>query len=159
MFPSGSPGGPSGGSSGCSVCGQDRSAHPLPGAPGSRADLPLADPAVLEDLVRQLGNPSPALAFARDFVHAWHGKFERLETALQLQDDAGALDAALSLKTTSNVVGAPRLAQLAADVEQLLLRSDLETATGCIDRIRACGEATTRELADRYHIAPLTGTP
>ncbi len=88
-----------------------------PAAPCADA-APLVDPAALQSLGEQLNNPAVAKGFARDYAQMWDQRYASLATALDRRDAAAALDAVLSLKTSSSMVGGLRLAELAADLEE-----------------------------------------
>lgn len=81
---------------------------------------PLVDPAVLERLMRELDDDREGYAriFVADFIGCLPYRVERLRLALTTGDWEAAVDAALSLKTSSQMVGAERLAALASDLEK-----------------------------------------
>jgi HPt (histidine-containing phosphotransfer) domain-containing protein len=55
--------------------------------------------------------------FIQNFINALPGRIERLRSAMTTGDLSGAMDAVLSLKSASQMVGADRLAVLAAELE------------------------------------------
>ncbi|MGW9413038.1 Hpt domain-containing protein [Arthrobacter cupressi] len=77
----------------------------------------LVDPAVLRGLQAELGDASVIDAFVRSYVAMLPSRLARLHHALDTGDIAGALDAVLSLKTSSDMVGAVCLRRLAAELE------------------------------------------
>ncbi|EMY35353.1 hypothetical protein D477_004976 [Arthrobacter crystallopoietes BAB-32] len=109
-------------------------------------DLPLIDPHVLEDLASQLESTTPALTFAQDFVLAWPGRCVRLSESVAGRDLAAAMDAVLSLKIASTMVGAAKLARLALDLEGEIRGDQLGDAKETLVLIRECGDRTAAQL-------------
>ena len=73
--------------------------------------LPLVDSGILADLEEQLDGAELALRFARDYAAMWDQRYRRLALAVENQDRASALDAIISLRITSAMVGGLRLAR------------------------------------------------
>ena len=88
-----------------------------PGPEGRGRELPLLDPAVLRELEDQLGAPDIAVGFARDYATLWGQRQGHLVAAVERQDRERALDAVISLKISSAMVGGLRMALLAEAVE------------------------------------------
>ena len=118
-------------------------------APGSGA-APLVDPAALQDLGEQLNSAAVAKGFARDYAQMWDQRYDALATALDRRDQAAALDAVLSLKTSSSMVGGLRLAELAADLEEAIRSGHLAEAASRLDDVAARGSETVDELQFSY---------
>ncbi|PTT62136.1 Hpt domain-containing protein [Arthrobacter sp. HMWF013] len=79
---------------------------------------PLLDPTVLSRLRDELDDDEGVWkVFVQNFIEALPQRTEKLRMALTTGDLTGALDAVLSLKTSSQMVGAERLAGLAFDLE------------------------------------------
>ncbi|MHA7279179.1 Hpt domain-containing protein [Arthrobacter sp. MDT2-2] len=112
--------------------------------------LPLVDLAVLSQLERQLNDPVPARAFARDYITGFETRYLRLTSSIGTVDLPAALDAALSLRNSSAMVGAARLSAMAADLETAVTSADLETARATLPEIERCGLDTINELEVRY---------
>jgi histidine phosphotransfer protein HptB len=89
------------------VTGPESDSHPLP----------LLDPSVLEMLRADLEDDGVWAIFIRNFIDNLPHRVERLRLSLTTGDLPGAVDAVLSLKTSSQMVGAERLAGLALDLE------------------------------------------
>lgn len=106
---------------------------------------PLLDPAVLKDLAEDVG-PQAATAFAREFAAMWSRRRDALSRALARDDPAEAMDAVLSLRVSSAMVGARRLEELAARLESDLRTKGLASATPFVEGIEQCGEETARAL-------------
>ena len=118
-----------------------------PGIPSedTGSALPLVDPTALRVLAEDVG-PESAASFARDFVRIWPRRRDNLSTSLGRNDYDAAHDAALSLRTSSTMVGAARLAGLACDLERRLRAEGTETAARLLPQIVECGERTVAVL-------------
>ena len=82
---------------------------------------PLLDPSVLERLREELEDDEGVWkVFVQNFIAQLPERNEKLRQALTTGDVTGAMDAVLSLKTSSEMVGAERLAGLAINLEQAL---------------------------------------
>ena len=55
----------------------------------------------------ELDGSELALRFARDYAAMWDQRYSRLALAVENQDRASALDAIISLRITSAMVGGP----------------------------------------------------
>src|SRR6478609_3866224 len=111
---------------------------------------PLVDPAALQDLGAQLDTPAVAKGFARDYTRMWDQRYRSLASALERGDLAGSMDAVLSLKTSSAMVGGLRLAQLAGELENALRAGDIGRALSLLRDVAARGGETVDELQFRY---------
>lgn len=118
--------------------------------------LPLLDPAVLERLRNELeDNEGIWKVFVEGFIAQMPQRLQKVRLALTTGDMAGAMDAVLSLKTTSKMVGAERLASLAYELEQSL-REEASTADPAVAlpriaadhlrRIKQCAQRTVYVL-------------
>lgn len=107
---------------------------------------PLVDPDVLHDLEDQLDSPAAARAFVRDYVAVWDERDSRLSSAIARRNQAASLDAVLSLKITSTMVGATQLVSLAKALERLLREGRLEEAEAALPQVHRCGLRTMRAL-------------
>lgn len=114
-----------------------------------RKQLPLVDLLVLRELERQTGDPSVAQVFVRDFIKIWNHRYTRLAQAVELGDREARMDAVLSVKASSSMAGAARLAHLAAGLERLIRNGDM-TVAALLPGIRTCGEQTIEEFLSSY---------
>lgn len=112
--------------------------------------LPLVDLTVLSQLERQLNDPRPARAFARDYITGFEDRYLRLSNSVGNRDLPAAIDAALSLRNSSTMVGAARLSAMAASFETAVTSADLDTARRALPAIERCGMDTIDELESRY---------
>lgn len=113
-------------------------------------DLVLVDPAVLKDLEDQLDGRAVAQRFVSDYKDMWEQRFRRLAAAVAVQDWPAAMDAVISLKISSSMVGAQRLAWLAESLEKLIRREDYTTGNALLADIAEHGGQTIRELRFIY---------
>lgn len=142
--------------SGPGVEGSDRArAHGSfsdPAGPGLEAvcgELPLLDFAVLQDLEEQLGSSEIASDFARDYARLWVQRQGNLVAAVEGQDRGRALDAVVSLKVSSAMVGGLRLALLAETVEAFIRGGDFPGGRA-LAMLAHHGGATVNELQLSY---------
>ena len=112
--------------------------------------LPLLDPAVLDGLEQEVGAREIARKFANDYAGMWVRRQHRLEVSVERGDRAAALDAVISLKVASAMVGGLRLADLAGALEAVLRRGDLRAGAALVAGITVQGWATVDELQLRY---------
>ncbi|MGA7206085.1 MAG: hypothetical protein WBX27_15785 [Specibacter sp.] len=115
------------------------------------SSLPLVSMESLRDLEESLDGQS---VLCRGFVHRyvlmWPQRFCRIRTAVDghLWDEA--TEAALSLFSSSAMVGAEQLVQLSGDLVELLQQQHFEGASRCLDPISHCGDLTIAELEHSY---------
>ncbi|WP_267275854.1 Hpt domain-containing protein [Arthrobacter sp. CDRTa11] len=112
--------------------------------------LPLVDSAVLEDLEEQLNGSELAVRFARDYTAMWDQRYSRLAAAVLSEDRASALDAAISLKITSAMVGGLRLARLAELLEKVIRQGDFGQGQALMEQVAEDGGQTVSELQANY---------
>lgn len=113
-------------------------------------ELPLVDAAVLQDLEEELGQRQLAWNFANDYAAMWGQRQRCLLDSIEREDHAAALDAVISLKVSSAMVGGLRLACLAEALETTLRKGDLRDGAPLLALISLHGHATVKELWLRY---------
>ena len=111
---------------------------------------PLVDPSALQELGSQLESPAVAKGFARDYTNLWDRRYQSLATSLDSGDEAAALDAVLSLKTSSAMVGGVRLAGLARELEDAIRVRDADRARLLLQEVAESGNETVDELQFSY---------
>ncbi|MDQ0925667.1 HPt (histidine-containing phosphotransfer) domain-containing protein [Pseudarthrobacter sp. W1I19] len=148
MVISASPQTPSGGEKSTAATSEPQTPASAVPSDGS-SNVPLVDPVVLQDLEHQLGQPDLATNFAKDYVGLWEQRERRLMASLAHEDRAAALDAAISLKVSSTMVGARRLAGLAQALESAVRGGDLSGGS-VRELISVHGRATVEELQAQY---------
>ncbi|MHA7285922.1 hypothetical protein ACX80I_06570 [Arthrobacter sp. MDT3-44] len=105
---------------------------------------------MLYELEEDFNGPAAVHEFARNFNQSWDGKYQRLSDSVHQRDQERAQEAVLSVKVTSIMVGASRLAHLAAQLEGLIEVNDMASATEALTGLRQCGLETRTELLDTY---------
>ncbi|MFC9350433.1 Hpt domain-containing protein [Arthrobacter sp. NPDC057013] len=125
----------------------------LPGRPadvagGSRAPGPVVwvDAEVLRDLEEQLAGPAVVQRFIHDYVSLWPRRHETLADAIERQDAEAALDAAISLKVSSSMVGGTPLAHLAQTLQETIQAGNFPAGGELLTAVGVCGRATVNEL-------------
>lgn len=125
---------------------------------------PLLDPAVLERLRDELeGDEGVWKVFVEAFIAQMPQRLQKVRLTLTTGDLPGAMDAVLSLKTSSQMVGAERLAALAHELEKSL-RAEAGTedpalvlprlAADHLRRIKQCAQRTLYVLQDHLRQGP-----
>ncbi|MGC0236929.1 Hpt domain-containing protein [Arthrobacter sp. SD76] len=112
--------------------------------------MPLIDAAVLDELEDELAGTGLAKRFARDYAAMWDQRYSRLAAAVHSQDSESALDAAISLKISSAMVGGVRLAKLAELLETLIRLGDSGQGKVLMERVAMDGGLTITELQSTY---------
>lgn len=117
---------------------------------------PLVDESVLERLREDVENEDGIWkVFVRNFIAQIPVRTERLRLTLTSGDAKGAIDAAASLRVSSQMVGALRLAELACKLEQSVRHAAAEQeprialpalAATHLRRIKLCAQRTSHEL-------------
>ncbi|WP_051442107.1 hypothetical protein [Arthrobacter sp. H14] len=107
---------------------------------------PFVDAAVLQAFENEIGDPVIAREFVQDFVGIWAQRYEKFAAAVARRDKVAALDAVLSIKVTSLMLGAALLAEAASDLEALLRRSDMDSTLAGMPHLLACGNKTVEVL-------------
>lgn len=122
-----------------------------PAVPLEAVDLlPLVNVAVLEDLEAELAGPALAQRFARDYADMWDQRYTRLAAAVERQDVTACLDAAISLKITSAMLGGERLSKLAELLESVVRQGDFGQGRVVMERVAMDGTRTVSELRSTY---------
>ncbi|MEV7606258.1 Hpt domain-containing protein [Paenarthrobacter sp. NPDC089322] len=111
---------------------------------------PILDLAEFQFLEDQVDNPLTARTFAGDFAKLWSVRLGILEAAVEGGDSTAALDAILSLRTSSTMVGGVRLAILAEQLEEYIRNGDMGEVQPLLADVAECGDRTVQELMDSY---------
>ncbi|CCQ45033.1 putative uncharacterized protein [Pseudarthrobacter siccitolerans] len=126
---------------------------------------PLVDRLVLERLEEELddGGEGYTSVFVTNFIACLPRRIERLRLTLTTGDWEGSFDAVLSLKTSSQMVGAEQLALLAMTLEAEL-RSDAtlanlnialpQQAATFLEAINQCSSRTVHSLTSPHTPGP-----
>ena len=95
----------------------------------------------LLDLTDQLG-PASCREFISNYIALWESRYDRLYRAVTGADDDAAMDVVLSIKISSEMAGAQRLADLAYCAQQRLARFGAAELLSMLAAIAACGRET-----------------
>lgn len=95
----------------------------------------------LLDLTDALG-PASCREFVGNYIALWDSRFERLHGAVARADDAAAMDVVLSIKISSEMAGANRLAALAHTAQQRLGSSGAADLASMLGVFAVCGRET-----------------
>ena len=111
----------------------------------------LVDPTVLTELQAELGGDQAIIStFVRNYVDLLPWRVDRLHHAVEKLDIEDAMDAVLSLKTSSHMVGAICMSRLATELEiniRLLPGpAHLDELRALVNEIEHFVSATIREL-------------
>lgn len=113
--------------------------------------LPLVSMDQLQDLEDSLGGEAALCrGFVTSYIGMWASRFQRLAAAIGDQDFDAAMDAALSLHTSSHMVGAELLSEQSGDLIMVLRRGGFAGASGALPALGECGERTMTELMTSY---------
>jgi hypothetical protein len=108
------------------------------------------EPDILAELEEELDGPELALGFARDYASLWDQRYSRLAAAVHTEDRPVALDAVISLRIASAMVGGIRLSVLAQGLEDAIRRSDFVQGQALLVIVAEHGVRTVSELQASY---------
>jgi HPt (histidine-containing phosphotransfer) domain-containing protein len=107
---------------------------------------PLVCRSILDALWTELEDTVVYDDYVADYLQIWESRYDRLATAVRDADISAALDAVLSVKSSASMVGAARLATLAAEVEQSIRSERLAGVIPLLSTLATCGRSTLEEL-------------
>lgn len=113
------------------------------------ANFPLVDPHAIERLSHELhGSAEIASRFLGDFTDNWQRRLDRLGTALSRGDGEDAYVTLLSIRTTSQMVGALRLAAVARKLQEHARHGRLQVCRDALPTLNSVGEQTVAALRE-----------
>ncbi|MFC8302280.1 hypothetical protein ACFUCV_01185 [Specibacter sp. NPDC057265] len=113
--------------------------------------VPLVSSETLQVLEESLnGELGLCRNFVSRFIDMWPGRFERIHEAITTAHQEDAMDAALSLRSSSMMVGGARLGAMATDIIALLEYEAYAQAATKLATLQRCGNQTTRQLKACY---------
>ncbi|WP_320536216.1 Hpt domain-containing protein [Pseudarthrobacter sp. IC2-21] len=105
---------------------------------------------ILAELEAELDGPELARGFARDYAAMWDQRFSRVAAAVLAHDRKAALDAVISLRIASTMVGGVRLAMLAQQLEDAVRLDDYVKGQDLLAGVAESGVNTVSELQANY---------
>lgn len=102
----------------------------------------------LEDSLE--GQTALTRGFVGRYVEMWPSRYLRLSNAFSAGRWEEAADSALSLYSSSAMVGADRLGQMSGDLVELLKQDRQEKAQDALEELERCGNETVAELMVCY---------
>lgn len=132
---------------------------PVPTFDGN--EVPLVSHEVLDALEQELEDPEAYATYVRLNHGLWPARHQRLVEAIRAGDATGAMDAVLSLRSASQMIGAMQLAELALTAEHALRDGRLRAAEELLKDLEVCGAATMKQISREYSLgasSPLDDT-
>ncbi|WP_296605123.1 Hpt domain-containing protein [Nocardioides sp.] len=105
------------------------------------------DPGALVSLTGHADDEEFALVLAGRYLRLLPERVRRVHAALHADDPDEAMDAVLSLKVSSNTVGAHEIATIGAAIERHLRRVDLPGAHRAAGDLPPAAERLAREIS------------
>lgn len=119
--------------------------------------LPLFDDTALDELLESLDHDHDALAgFLSAFVGQWPDRLARIDDRIRANDPDGALTAVLSLKVSSQMIGATQLTSLSSELEHIVREGAFAAGIDRVETLRLVGTETLMALHARR---PATDPP
>ncbi|WP_425863818.1 hypothetical protein [Arthrobacter sp. TWP1-1] len=113
--------------------------------------LPLVCTATLHSLEESLhGERALCRNFVCRYIEMWPGRFERIQEAVMSGHVDDAMDSALSLRSSSLMVGAARLGQITSELIHLLECGRHTAAVKKLLALQRCGNQTAGQLITTY---------
>lgn len=112
--------------------------------------LPLVSMLVLRDLEHQLDDVDGCTVFVRNFIEMWDDRYTRLAGSVRAWNELAAMEAVLSLKCSSQMVGAERLSRLVGELEYEVKQRHRGSAATLLESVRNCGTQTMVRLQQGY---------
>lgn len=115
------------------------------------SQLPLVCLETLQSLEKSLdGERDLSRNFVIRYVDMWPSRLERIQNATTTDDRKEAMDASLSLRSASVMVGVTRLADLALGIIELIEGGPTATLTKLVTALQLCGDQTMHHLKFSY---------
>jgi hypothetical protein len=115
---------------------------------------PLVSVTRLRELEDELSDVAPCKAFIGSYVCMWGNRFARLSSAAHASDLPGFMDAVLSIRSSSQMAGALRLAGLAARAQRAAEAGDAVGIRCLVREIEDCGRETMAGFTETYLDVP-----
>lgn len=122
----------------------------------SAGHLPLIDDSALSDLLLALDNDTDAVVhFVSSFVEQWPDRVRRIVDRIRAHDVVGGVTAVMSIRVSSQMIGATRLTSLSTQLEQIVRTEDYAAGLERVATLRSVGAETLVELTARFRVAEL----
>lgn len=93
----------------------------------------------------------PVRRFVQNFIFIWEDRYTRLRNASRARDRSAAIEVLLGIKTSSLMLGAVQLAELAGDLEARLRQGGSGRITPArLLALAECGNSTVQRLSEDY---------
>ncbi|WP_437770433.1 Hpt domain-containing protein [Arthrobacter sp. KNU40] len=124
------------------ICGQTK----------GDVNIPLLSRDTLEALEHELEDPEAYLNYVRLNHDMWPNRYKRLSEAIRAGDITGAMDAVLSLRSSSQMIGATQLAEAALETEYALREGQLSAAESLLTDLQGRGIATMAQIRSEFSL-------
>lgn len=115
------------------------------------ASLPLVCMDSLIALEQSLeGQTAVSRGFVSRYVEMWPNRFLRLSQAVASANWDEVVESAMSLYSSSSMVGADRLGHMSGDLVEFVKRGQNEQARDALPAVEECGNQTVQELLACY---------
>jgi hypothetical protein len=114
--------------------------------------IPLVSRDVLDALEQELEDAVTYATYIRLNHELWPARYERLAETIRAGDATGAMDAVLSLRCASQMIGAMQLAELALTAQLALRDGRLSAAEELLEDLEVCGTATMRQISREFSL-------
>ncbi|GGE92641.1 Hpt domain-containing protein [Mycetocola zhadangensis] len=112
--------------------------------------LPLFDGAALSELFGALNNDRDAvIGFVSAFIEQWPSRLARIDDRIRANNPPDALTAVLSLKVSSQMLGASQLTSMCAELERIIGDGDFAAAIHRVETLCLIGTNTLLALEKR----------
>ncbi|EMY34089.1 hypothetical protein D477_011371 [Arthrobacter crystallopoietes BAB-32] len=108
--------------------------------------LTLVSREIFDTFQEELQDPGICYRYLLDYLRMWDWRYLRLSRAVRAGDAETAMDAILSANSSARMVGALRLAALAAEFEQRLKEGGIPAVVPLLGGIAMCGQLTMAEI-------------
>lgn len=112
----------------------------------------------LTRLQNGIQNPAVYRNFISQYVQMLPRRYQRLSAAMHAGDEHNAMDAVLSIRSSSTMIGAVWLARLAIQIEGALRAGEPERAKAALQEMESCGRRTAERLTSEITATQHRGT-
>ena len=116
--------------------------------PEDTGHLPLLDLTALAVLLASLDQDEDAVdGFVATFINHWPERLRRAARGITARDIPAIYDCALSIKVSSQMLGAVRLSALGSELENVVRSGRLDDALPILENLHTIGDETIGALA------------